>query len=85
MLRHMAAEIRRREDRDHVEDSQRTTVLAIHPGEVQTDMADIEVDWEVEGIIGVEESVRGVLDVIESKQPKDSGTFWTWDGREHPW
>jgi hypothetical protein len=47
--------------------------------------ADVEVEWEIEGIISVEESVSKMLPVIESKQLKDSGTFWTWEGREHPW
>jgi hypothetical protein len=47
--------------------------------------AEVEVEWEIEGIISVEESVSKMLLVIESKQLKDSGTFWTWDGREHPW
>lgn len=47
--------------------------------------ADVEIEWEVEGIISVEESVSKMLPVIESKQLKDSGTFWTWDNREHPW
>lgn len=78
MLRHMAAELKRK-DSD-------VCVLAIHPGEVMTDMAaNVEVDWEVEGIISVEESVSRMLPVIESKLPKDTGTFWTWEGREHPW
>ena len=48
-------------------------------------MANIDVAWEVEGIISAEESVKGVLEVIDSKGPKDTGTFWTWDAREHPW
>ena len=47
--------------------------------------ANAELEWEVEGIISVEESVWRMRPVIESKQPKDTGTFWTWDGREHPW
>lgn len=77
MLRHMAAELKRKESP--------TVVLAMHPGEVQTDMANISVDWEVEGIIMPEESVRMMLPVIESKTVAQSGTFWTWNGREHPW
>lgn len=78
MLRHMAAELKRQ--------GSDICVLAMHPGEVTTDMAaNVEVEWEVEGIISVEESVSKMLPVIESKLPKDTGTFWTWDGREHPW
>jgi len=80
MLRHMAAELKRKGGRwDDV------CVLAMHPGEVQTDMADISVDWEVEGIINADESVEKMLKVIDDKDKKDSGTFWCWDGRVHPW
>ena len=95
---------------------QETCVLAMHPGEVQTyemelergwflttnrDMANIDLDWEVEGIIKADESIRGMLQVIDSKGKDDTGTFWCWDGRvctnfpcgphiltqtqEHPW
>lgn len=94
MLRHMAAEIRRKEDAERANGgeaavgSAETTqeddaccVLALHPGEVATDMADVELDWEVEGIIQPDESVREMLKVIASKGPRDSGTFWCWDGR----
>lgn len=43
-------------------------VLAIHPGEVMTDMAaNVGVDWDVEGIIGPEESIRCMLRVIGEK------------------
>lgn len=45
------------------------------------DMADIEVDWDVEGIIAPKESVTNMLKVIEDKGKADSGTFWRWDGR----
>ncbi len=47
-------------------------------------MANIEIDWDVEGIIQADESVRGMLDVISRKTAADSGTFWTWDGRVSP-
>ena len=43
-------------------------MLAIHPGEVMTDMAaNVEVGWDVEGIIRVEESVECVLRVVGEK------------------
>ena len=68
------------------EPPQRTTILAIHPGEVATDMAsNVELSWEVEGIIGVEESVSGVLNTVERLGPEETGSFWTWDGRRHLW
>ena len=44
-------------------------------------MANIDLDWEVEGIISPEESVTKMLDVIGKKGKTDSGTFWCWDGR----
>lgn len=44
-------------------------------------MANIEVEWEVEGIIGPEESVTKMLKVIDEKDKSQSGTFWCWDGR----
>jgi len=81
MLRHMAAELKRKGGKwDDV------CVLALHPGEVQTDMANnITVDWEVEGIIQAPESVSKMLKVIDEKDKFQSGTFWCWDGREYPW
>jgi hypothetical protein len=62
-------------------------------------MANIAVDWEVEGIITPEESVRCMLRVIDEKGwggVDDSGcksgggrrgeaSFWTWEGRGYPW
>ncbi|KAF8857263.1 NAD(P)-binding protein [Acephala macrosclerotiorum] len=43
-------------------------VLAIHPGEVATDMAsNVDLAWEVEGIIRPEESVGCMLKVIREK------------------
>ncbi|KIX04317.1 uncharacterized protein Z518_05184 [Rhinocladiella mackenziei CBS 650.93] len=80
MLRHMAAELKRKGEK-----WQDVCVLAMHPGEVQTDMANIDLDWEVEGIISPSESVTKMLMVIGEKDRNDSGTFWCWNGREHPW
>lgn len=80
LKQHMAAELRRA--------SRTTVVLAMHPGEVDTDMAkDVELPWEVEGVIGSQESVRGMVQVIGSKggRVEESGTFWTWEGVEYPW
>lgn len=44
-------------------------------------MANIQLDWEVEGSIEPKESVEGMLKVIGEKGEADSGTFWCWDGR----
>jgi len=45
------------------------------------DMANVSVGWEVEGIITAKESVAGMLSVIKSKTVRDTGTFWTWEGK----
>lgn len=43
-------------------------VLAIHPGEVSTDMAaNVSLDWDVEGIISPRESIACMLRVIAEK------------------
>ena len=73
MARHMAAELKRKDDQ--------TIILLLHPGEVNTDMANIGLPWEVEGSMTPEESVSMCIPTIESKGPNDSGTFWTWESR----
>lgn len=45
------------------------------------DMANIDVAWEVEGVITPEESVTALIKVIESKGIQHSGTFWTWENK----
>ncbi|EME89610.1 uncharacterized protein MYCFIDRAFT_89955 [Pseudocercospora fijiensis CIRAD86] len=70
MLRHMAAELQRK--------NSTTVVIALHPGEVATDMANIDLGWEVVGQMTPAESVSSCIPVIESKHLDDSGTFWTW-------
>lgn len=42
-------------------------------------MANIDLGWEVQGSIQADESVTGMLKVIEQKN--ESGSFWCWDGR----
>lgn len=71
MSRHMAAELKRQ--------GSQTTILLLHPGEVATDMANIEgLGFEVEGQMTPKESVSACITTIESKGAADSGTFWTW-------
>lgn len=67
-------------------------ILAIHPGEVNTDMAaNVELAWEAEGTITPEESVEKMLKVVDrkgkggSERVKGMATFWDWEGREYPW
>ncbi|KAK8097380.1 hypothetical protein PG984_016519 [Apiospora sp. TS-2023a] len=76
MLRHMAAELGRSKQKKHD-----TVILALHPGEVETDMAEIELGWEVKGSINPPESVSAMLKVIAEKGNEDTGTFWCWDGK----
>jgi hypothetical protein len=42
-------------------------------------MSNINVPWEVEGVISPEVSVGAMIDVIQSKGIQHSGTFWTWE------
>lgn len=72
----MAAELKRQGQK-----YENVWVFALHPGEVATDMGDIEVGWEVEGVMQVDESVSGCLRVIEERRMEESGTFWTWEGK----
>jgi hypothetical protein len=44
-------------------------------------MANISLDWEVDGILTPEESVSAMIKVISTKSIKDTGTFWTWEGK----
>ena len=65
-LRHLAAELHRQSKQEPAR--QVPVVLALHPGEVSTDMAaNAGLDWDVEGIIGAEESIGCMLKVIEEK------------------
>jgi len=77
MLRHMAAELKRADDD--------TIILAVHPGEVSTDMANIDIPWEVDGMMTPEQSVSAMMTVIQSKGIQHSGTFWTWENKPYPW
>ena len=49
------------------------------------DMANINVTWEVQGIITPEESVTKMIDVIQSKGIQHSGTFWTYENKPYVW
>ncbi len=54
-------------------------VVSMHPGWVRTDMGGSNAR------LSTEESVTGMLDVIEGLTPNDSGRFLSYDGRELPW
>lgn len=70
MLRHLAAELKRA--------GSPTVVIALHPGEVKTDMANVDLGWEVTGQMTPAESVEACISVIEGKSLNDHGIFWTW-------
>ncbi|OAL49894.1 NAD(P)-binding protein [Pyrenochaeta sp. DS3sAY3a] len=76
-VRHMAAELKRKDDD--------TIIICLHPGEVATDMANVQLPWEVQGIITPEESVLKMIDVIQSKGIQHSGTFWTYENKPYVW
>jgi hypothetical protein len=46
-----------------------------------SDMANIDLGWEVDGIMTPQESVSAMIKVIESKGIQHSGTFWTWENK----
>ncbi|KAH7312990.1 short-chain dehydrogenase [Rhexocercosporidium sp. MPI-PUGE-AT-0058] len=68
-LRHLSAELHRKsQSNSESQGHGKTVVLALHPGEVSTDMASgPPLPWEVEGIITPEESIRCMLKVIGEK------------------
>ena len=55
------------------------TVVAVHPGWVQTDMGGAGAD------IPAETSAAGLRQVIEGLSAKQSGRFLNYDGEEIPW
>ncbi|MHA7817986.1 MAG: SDR family oxidoreductase [Pseudohaliea sp.] len=55
------------------------TAIAMHPGWVQTDMGGAEA------AISAQESVAGMLSVIDGLKPGDSGRLLTYAGEELPW
>lgn len=59
--------------------SDKIVVCPVHPGWVRTDMGGAS------GEISVEESAEGLFSLTERLTMAESGRFWTWDGREHPW
>jgi len=53
--------------------------VAIHPGWVRTDMGGPNAP------LTAEESVGGMLEVIDNLTMEDAGRFLQWNGTEHPW
>jgi len=55
-------------------------VIALHPGWVQTSMTRNE-----NAPMTPEESIKGMLQVIDTLEMKDTGRFLNWKGNEIPW
>jgi NAD(P)-dependent dehydrogenase (short-subunit alcohol dehydrogenase family) len=55
------------------------TAMMMHPGWVKTDMGGASAS------LTMEESVRGMIRVIDGLSSQDAGRFLQWDGRELPW
>ena len=55
------------------------TVVSLHPGWVKTDMGGPNAT------VSIDESVRGMIRVIETTDIKHTGKFLNYDGRELPW
>ena len=55
------------------------TVIAVHPGWVQTDMGGVNA------LIDTKTSVSGLLNVIQNLKNSDNGNFLNYDGEIIPW
>ena len=55
------------------------TVVSLHPGWVKTDMGGPNAP------VSIDESVEGMIEVIETTDIKDTGKFLNYDGRKLPW
>jgi len=53
--------------------------VAVHPGWVQTDMGGPAAPLTPEA------SARGILDLAQRLTLADTGEFFTWEGKKHPW
>ncbi len=60
-------------------DYPKATMVVVHPGWVRTDMGGPNAS------ISVEESVGGMLRVIDALSIKDSGTYWNQEGKALSW
>lgn len=57
-------------------------VASLHPGGVKVEKL---ADFNVPGFMPPAESVGGMIDVIASLTPEQSGSFLDWQGRVQPW
>ena len=55
------------------------SAIVMHPGWVRTEMGGRNAP------LAVEDSARGIREVIAALTPEQHGRFLTWRGEEHPW
>ncbi len=59
--------------------SQGITVVSLHPGWVKTDMGGPNAP------VSIDESIEGMMKVIDTTNIRDTGRFLNYDGKELPW
>ena len=55
------------------------TVVSLHPGWVKTDMGGPNAP------VSIDESIKGMMQVIDTTDIRDTGRFLNYDGKELPW
>ena len=53
--------------------------IVMHPGWVQTDMGGSSAP------VTVQDSARGIREIVERLAPEDNGSYWTHEGERTPW
>lgn len=59
--------------------------LAIHPGTVATQLSDPFTDKTKDNRISPQQSAAAIVNIVKNRSFDESGTFWSWDGKELPW
>lgn len=66
--------------------SPQTLVVMLHPGTTDTRLSQpFQGNVPPEKLFSVERTVTQLISVIETLQPEDSGSFFSWDGSRLPW
>lgn len=61
------------------------TVVSLHPGWVATDMGSAYGNGVFKPPLTPEQSVKGMLSVLDNLTPRDNGSYVTYNGSIHPW
>ena len=59
--------------------------VALHPGTVRTRLSTPITGPNAPGTVSADEAAGNLLDVLSDIRPKDSGSFFAYDGRRIPW